>query len=170
MQAKQEQPTFGYCATHPDVETGLSCTRCGKYICPRCMVQTPVGARCRDCGRVQRSPVFDVSPRQYAIAAGAAVMVGGVAGVAWGVLLDIFGGIFFLPWLLAMGVGYIIGEAVNASVNRKRGTGLAIVAAVGVILAFILAFVIGRNFNAPSIIFALLFLGVAIYIAVNRVR
>ena len=114
--------------------------------------------------------MFDVGPRQYAIAAGAAVMVGGVAGMAWRVLLDIFGGIFFLPWLLAMGVGYVIGEAVNASVNRKRGTGLAIVAAVGVILAFILAFVIGRNFNAPSMIFALLYLGVAIYIAVNRVR
>ena len=170
MQAEQEQPTFGYCAIHSDVETGLSCTRCGKYICPRCMVQTPVGARCRDCGRVQRSPVFDVSSGQYAIASAVAIGVGAVAGVAWGVLLGIIGWIFFLPWLLAMGVGYIIGEAVSASVNRKRGTGLAIVVAVGVIVAFIPAFVIGRNFNTPNLVFALLFLGVAIYIAVNRVR
>lgn len=170
MQAEQKQPTFSYCAAHPDVETGLSCTRCGKYICPRCMVQTPVGARCRDCGRVQRSPVFDVSPRQYVVAAGVAVTVGVVTGMAWGFLLAVIGWIFFLPWLLAMGVGYVIGEAVSASVNRKRGTGLATVTAVGVIVAFIPAFLIGRNFNVPSIIFALLYLGVAIYIAVNRVR
>ena len=33
------------CATHPEVETGLSCGRCETLICPRCLVQTPVGTR-----------------------------------------------------------------------------------------------------------------------------
>ena len=34
------------CAEHPDVETGLRCGRCETPICPKCMIMTPVGARC----------------------------------------------------------------------------------------------------------------------------
>ncbi len=165
-----------YCATHTNVETGLSCGRCGRLICPRCLVQTPVGGRCRACARVRRSPVFDVSGRQYALAAGASVLVGGVTGVGWAVLLAAIGWIFFLPWLLAAGVGYLVGEAVSASVNRKRGTGLAVIAALGVLVAYavVVGVTLGRSglgFYTPfNIVFALMFLAVAVYIAVNRVR
>ena len=49
------------CATHPDVETELGCSRCGKAICPRCLVHTPVGARCRECANVRRIPTYNVS-------------------------------------------------------------------------------------------------------------
>ena len=159
-----------YCATHPSVETGLACSRCGKYICPRCMIQTPVGARCRQCARVQKSPIYNVQTRQYVVAAIVALVVGGVAGIAWEFLLAAVGRVIFLPWLLAMGVGYVIGEAVSASVNRKRGTGLAIIAGLGVVVAFVLSGLIGRDFPVANIVFALLFLVGAVYIAVNRVR
>ncbi len=37
------------CATHPTIETGLSCGRCGTPICGRCVVTTMVGTRCRAC-------------------------------------------------------------------------------------------------------------------------
>ncbi len=33
------------CATHPEVDTNLRCGKCGKPICLRCLVQTPVGDR-----------------------------------------------------------------------------------------------------------------------------
>ena len=33
------------CAAHPNVETELSCGKCGKAICARCLVHGPVGAR-----------------------------------------------------------------------------------------------------------------------------
>jgi membrane associated rhomboid family serine protease len=39
------------CYRHPRVETGVSCSNCGKYICPDCMTPTPVGMRCPDCAR-----------------------------------------------------------------------------------------------------------------------
>lgn len=165
----QEGPV-SYCATHPSVETGLACSRCGKYICPRCMVQTPVGARCRQCARVQKLPVHNVQTQHYVVAGVVALAVGGVAGVAWGLLLAAVGWVIFLPSLLAMGVGYVIGEAVSASVNRKRSTGLAIIAGLGVVLAFVLSGLIGRDIPVVNIIFALLFLVVALYIAVSRVR
>ena len=52
------------CATHPNVETELACGRCGKPICPRCLVYTPVGARCRDCAQLRRLPTYQV-PASY---------------------------------------------------------------------------------------------------------
>jgi membrane associated rhomboid family serine protease len=43
------------CYRHPSRETGVSCSNCGKPICPDCMTPTPVGMRCPDCaGQRQR--------------------------------------------------------------------------------------------------------------------
>jgi membrane associated rhomboid family serine protease len=44
------------CYRHPSRETGVSCSNCGKPICPDCMTATPVGMRCPDCSR-QRTQV-----------------------------------------------------------------------------------------------------------------
>lgn len=37
-----------FCYRHPDRETGVSCSECGRGICPDCMVFAPVGIRCPD--------------------------------------------------------------------------------------------------------------------------
>ena len=37
------------CYRHPDRETAVSCSRCGRPICPECMTPTPVGMRCPEC-------------------------------------------------------------------------------------------------------------------------
>src|SRR5918997_2281005 len=44
------------CYRHPSRETGVSCSNCGRPICPDCMTATPVGMRCPECAR-QRTPV-----------------------------------------------------------------------------------------------------------------
>jgi membrane associated rhomboid family serine protease len=44
------------CYRHPSRETGVSCSNCGRPICPDCMTPTPVGMRCPECSR-QRTPV-----------------------------------------------------------------------------------------------------------------
>jgi membrane associated rhomboid family serine protease len=36
------------CYRHPDRETGLSCSECGRPICTECMTPAPVGLRCPD--------------------------------------------------------------------------------------------------------------------------
>jgi membrane associated rhomboid family serine protease len=42
------------CYRHPKRETGVSCSECGRGICPDCMVFAPVGIRCPDhAGRTQ---------------------------------------------------------------------------------------------------------------------
>jgi membrane associated rhomboid family serine protease len=44
------------CYRHPNRETGVSCSSCGRPICPECMTPTPVGMRCPECSR-QRTKV-----------------------------------------------------------------------------------------------------------------
>ena len=44
------------CYRHPNRETGVSCSNCGRPICPDCMTSTPVGMRCPECAR-QRTKV-----------------------------------------------------------------------------------------------------------------
>jgi membrane associated rhomboid family serine protease len=39
------------CYRHPDRETGVGRSNCGRPICPDCMTQTPVGIRCPECAR-----------------------------------------------------------------------------------------------------------------------
>ena len=163
-ESSDAQYTFHRCTFHPDVETGLACGKCGQYICPRCMIQTPVGARCRDCARVSRPPTYTVSTGYYMSASVTAAVVGIVGGVLWALTL----GVPFLPWLMAAGVGFTVGESVSLVSNRKRGRGLVVIAAGGVTLA-IITVIIAASIPAGSIVFFLLSFALAYYIAVIRV-
>jgi membrane associated rhomboid family serine protease len=51
------------CYRHPDRETGVSCSNCGRPICPECMTPTPVGMRCPECSK-QRTQVRTVRSLQ----------------------------------------------------------------------------------------------------------
>ena len=66
MAEQQTGPQTVTCHWHPTVSTGLSCGQCRRPICTDCMVQVPVGIRCRECGRAQPLPTFDVRPANYA--------------------------------------------------------------------------------------------------------
>src|ERR687887_2894162 len=48
------------CYRHPSRETGVSCSSCGRPICPDCMTPTPVGMRCPECAK-QRTKVQTMS-------------------------------------------------------------------------------------------------------------
>ncbi len=83
------------CYRHPDRETGVSCSSCGRPICPDCMTPTPVGMRCPECARqrtrVVRNPTgnpgqFSAFPATIAlIAINAVVYLIEVAGGSGGV-------------------------------------------------------------------------------------
>lgn len=155
------------CSFHPDVETALACGKCGRYICPRCMIQTPVGSRCPSCAQVTKLPTFNVQPTYYLRAALAGGLVAVSGGIVWGYLLKL--GVPFLPWLLAIGMGYLVGEAISLSVNRKRGRGLAITAGLSIVLAIIVSGFL-PSFSVSFSIFWLIIVAGAFYTAVSRVR
>lgn len=129
------EPRALRCKHHPGTETYLRCGKCGEPICAKCVVITPVGARCRECARLRRLPTFALSPEYYLRALGAMLGAAIVGGVLAGLLRSIipFGGI-----LIPLGLGYLVGEAVALATNRKRATPLKIIAGVGVVVALAL--------------------------------
>ena len=169
------EPDTLRCARHPDTETSLRCGKCGTPICPRCMVQTPVGARCPTCAGLKKLPTFRVSSVYYLRAIGAALGAGIIIGLLWG-LIELYIPTFFFSLLLAAGVGWVIGEAISRSVNRKRSIGLAIIGGLAVLLAFGIAYGMEWNrfgfisFNLPRIAITLVSAGIGIYMAVLRLR
>ena len=122
------------CATHPEVETGLACSRCGKAICPRCMVQTPVGARCRECANVRRIPTYNVGTSHLLRAAVVALVTGVALGSAWAIFNPIT--FFFFGLFAGLLIGFGCGEMVSLAANRKRGPPLQAIAVGGVIVAY----------------------------------
>ncbi len=137
------------CATHPNVETELACGKCGKPICPRCLVYTPVGTRCRECANVRKLPQYNISALFLLRALAAGVVAGAVLGVAWAFLFGFAGGFFSL--MAGLAVGYCVGEAISVATNRKVGVPLQAIAVVGVVVAFLVrdAVLLSslRNFN-----------------------
>ncbi len=160
------------CATHSDIETSLTCGKCGTPICPRCLVQTPVGMRCKDCARLKRIPTYQVPATYYLRAVGAGLVVAVVCGVIWWAINGILP-FFLLRFLIAAGAGYAIGEGISFSVNRKRGTGLAVVGGFAVALTFTIAAVIMPvlvGSGIGSVLFGLIAMVIAIVVAVMRLR
>lgn len=174
------------CSYHPKVETNLRCSKCEKPICPRCMVYTPVGPRCPDCAAVRRIPTYDVSMVHYARAIAAGLGLGIISGCGWALLGNFA---FLLSFLIALGVGYVIGEGISRVVNGKRGPGLQIIAGASVLLAFVFRGLVPTLLSAPvasldlSLLlnlagrmflglvdspWSLIFVGIAVFMAVRR--
>jgi membrane associated rhomboid family serine protease len=43
------QPGVANCYRHPDRQTGITCARCARPICPDCMISASVGYQCPEC-------------------------------------------------------------------------------------------------------------------------
>src|SRR5918998_1493788 len=71
-----------YCYRHPDTETALHCTSCGRPICVRCSTPAAVGQLCPECRRGRRAPNYQVAPSN--------VLLGGLVGLAVSALAAVF--------------------------------------------------------------------------------
>lgn len=109
------------CHWHPGVETNVSCPDCGRYMCPKDMVDAPVGYKCRECGR-SRIVRGGVKPRQlllsFAFGGAAALVAAPLAG--------------FIPFLFlgAIAYGAAVGEATRRGGGGHRTWQFVAVAAV----------------------------------------
>ena len=169
QQREQQLEERGHCYWHSDVETGLSCSRCGKHICPQCMGQAAVGIRCKECGQAARMPTYDVRTIHYAraVAVAAAAAIGG--GALWWALTWILGALIpMVGALLALPLGYAAGELISWSVNRKRGTGLAWIAGASVVVSFLIYLLLTGPFFGGW--FGILFVVFGVLLAIQRVR
>ena len=62
-----------HCYRHPDRETGLSCSECGRPICADCANFGPVGIRCPDHASVRQGSATRLKPRPVLRAPGVAL-------------------------------------------------------------------------------------------------
>jgi hypothetical protein len=123
------------CSYHPDVQTGLRCTRCGKPICPRCAVRTPVGLRCPDCAGVRGLPTYRTPATSLARAAGGGLVAAVLVAVLWR-----FGPAWSFYLSLLLGFGVV--ETIARLSGNKRGRDLQLLAmglvTVGLVLSRVL--------------------------------
>lgn len=130
-----------------------------------------MGARCLDCAQVRRLPTFELGVATYARAAGAGAVMAGVTGVVWGLIFfDLFR-LPFLPWVVAIGIGYLIGEGTAATVNRKRGRYLQYIAGASVGLSYVVAGLVTPLvfvYGFQNLLF-LAVLGIGVFVAAGRV-
>lgn len=163
------------CAAHPEVETNLRCGSCGKSICPKCLVETPVGAKCRDCAGIKRLPTFKVSGRYYLRAAVTAFGLAIALGLLLGFITSYLSFNFF-RLLLALGVGWVIGELVSRAANRKRSGWLAAIGSGAVILCYVIVYLIDFyrygyfDWAIYRTIFNVLAVGIAVYYSTRYLR
>ena len=131
------------------------------------MVQTPVGAKCPDCARLYKLPTYQVSTKFYMRAIGAGLGMAIVGGLVWGVVERVIP-FFSFNLLLAPAVGYAIGEVVSRSVNRKRGTRLAVIAGIAVVISYLTGILSPWGFHFR--LFDMIAIALGIYVAVTRLR
>lgn len=181
-QERVKHPEPLYCATHRDVETYLRCGKCDTAICPKCMVQTPVGARCRDCAQLRPLPQYQVSGERYLRAGGAAVGAALVVGGIWGLIPPLPFGNFIAAWL----AGWAVGEVTYRAAGYRSSRGLKILAGSCVVLAYLISvlMVLMVGFGVPLSVlpgvglgrllrtdpFVLVTLAIGVYFAVSRIR
>lgn len=117
------------CANHPKQETAVRCGKCGKPICTRCMVTTPVGMRCRDCAQLRRLPQFDV---------GTGLLLRAVpAGLVTSLLVwYLVAYIPFFRFFLGILVGVAVGEVMSRLARRRSNILLEASAVLVIVIGF----------------------------------
>lgn len=164
-----------YCETHPDVESELRCGRCERVICPRCLVHTPGGVRCRDCAQLRRPVMYELSTEHYIRGALAGILVGTAIGLVGGLLLPPTSRIAFFGLLLAvfagMGAGSLMAEAITRATRGKRGLAVQWMAMNGLLIAGLVRLVISGELDAVTRdLFGLFTVGIAMVVAWGRLR
>lgn len=136
MTFSSDQPTFTQgevpCSYHPDVMTGLRCSRCGKPICAKCGVRTPVGMRCPDCAGVRGLPTYRTDSNTLVKSIIGGLLVAVLVGVALGYLPDWN---FYLTLVLGFGVA----ETMARLSSEKRGRDLMIAGWLAVTLGLVIS-------------------------------
>lgn len=119
------------CINHRQRITGLRCGKCGNPLCTACMVQTPVGVRCRSCAQVKRLPQFDVGPWLLARS--------GLAGLATSTAVwFVVASIAFLAFFLAILVGIAVAEVMSRLARRRVSRLLEVTAVVDVVVGLLI--------------------------------
>jgi hypothetical protein len=130
------------------------------------MVQSPVGAKCRDCAKALRSPIYVLKTGQLARAAAASVIGGILMGIVWVLVLLPFT-VGFFSIFVGAGLGWVFTRLLQYATNNKRGPVVVGFAVAGIALAWAM-----QLFFVPIrvALFGLVAVGVGVYWAYQNLR
>ncbi len=148
-QTIHEYDEITYCEVHPDRETALRCNKCDRLMCTQCVVQTPVGYRCRECVRQHEDTFYRAANADYAIGFAVAAGLSMVAGF---IMAAINAQVTFI--ILALIVGFPAGAAVAGAAMRavqgRRGRRTTEIVTAGTVIGGFLGAALYALMNYPS--------------------
>ncbi len=147
------------CAFHPQVDTVLRCSQCGRPICVRCARPYPVGQLCPICVRGRVPLYYQPGMVELAGAGAAALVASAVAGflaslvIGWGLILALLGGTL---------VGSGLSRLVLWAGQRRRGLKMQVVVGACVVAGSLLGGGLPSLSSPYHSIFFLLYVAVAV--------
>lgn len=116
------------CHYHPGVETSLRCNRCGKPICTRCAIKTPVGYRCKECVKEQQGIFYSVQWYDYVLAIVVALPLAAIAAY-------VINSIGWLTFIISPFAGGAVAEAVRFVIRRRRGRWIPLLVVICIVIS-----------------------------------
>ena len=118
---------------HSCGDSRLSCVECETQVCPKCMVQCPVGNRCKKCAAKTESHVLRVTPA----VATRTFVASAFAGYGFAYVSPFLGG-WFYSWIIVYFLGALIGNVLHKVASYKMGTAIVSIVVGGLIVGSVL--------------------------------
>ena len=170
------------CTRHKEIGTNLRCGRCEDLICPKCLIQSPVGSRCPECSKIGQPNILRASKFELFKVLISGILLTIIGGILLGVICRIlwatpigyqFGSILTAITLSLFGV--LIGEITRRIGKYKIDRRIKIISGMTIVGIYVIGSIFSVEYlNIPRILFfnIVTYIGVAfgIYIAINRIR
>jgi len=152
METLQTEAKIEYCQVHPTVETTLHCNRCGRPMCMKCAVHTPVGYRCQECVRGQQNVFFNAKSSDPVLQIAVSIGLGAVGSALIGLLP--FGFLFgiILGIMLGGAAGGFIADTAHRVVSKRRGRYSHMYVGAGIVAGALLTLLF-FSLTIPKIVF-----------------
>ena len=152
------QPSVFTCNSSWHPESALACGRCGATICPGCLVHTPGGTRCKPCANLKRPPMYELGASHYALAAGVSLILALAMGIVGALFvppgrLGFFG--ILIGFFVGSGIGSVYATAITRVTRGKRGIGMQLVAAGGIVALLLIRQFLGGGLDLRLVSFDL---------------
>lgn len=113
---------------HSCGDSRITCVDCSATICSKCLVECPVGFRCKSCGKT-KNPLTDVSPFLVAKTLALCTAIG--CGAGWFLTLI---SVPFFTCIIAYFLGLLVGRQLTRFIDYKLGRNIGTTIVCGVII------------------------------------